>query len=173
MPAETNPSNPQGEVISLRHLQVQVLDSPELNARAQGLLEEHHYLGAVKPVGERLLYAVSDAQGTWVAVLVFAAAALHLRGREAWIGWSGEQRRRRLALVVNNVRFLLLPKPAVSNLGSAVLSRVLGRLSADWQARYQHPVLVVETFVDPERFTGSVYKASGVDRVGPDQGQHA
>ena len=113
MPAETNPSNPQGEVISLRHLQVQVLDSPELNARAQGLLEEHHYLGAVKPVGERLLYAVSDAQGTWVAVLVFAAAALHLRGREAWIGWSGEQRRRRLALVVNNVRFLLLPKPAV------------------------------------------------------------
>ncbi|MCS6242714.1 MAG: DUF4338 domain-containing protein [Opitutus sp.] len=149
---------------------MQVLDSPELNARAQGLLEEHHYLGAVRPVGERLLYAVSDAQGTWVAVLVFAAAALHLRGREAWIGWSGEQRRRRLALVVNNVRFLLLPKPAVSHLGSAVLSRVLGRLSADWQARYQHPVLVVETFVDPERFTGSVYKASGWTELGQTKG---
>ena len=169
-PSETTPSNPQAKSISLQHLQVQVLDSAELNARAQGLLEEHHYLGAVKPVGERLLYAVSDAQGTWVAVLVFAAAALHLRGREAWIGWSGEQRRRRLALVVNNVRFLLLPKPAVPNLGSAVLSRVLGRLSADWHARYQHPVLVVETFVDPERFTGSVYKASGWTELGQTKG---
>lgn len=170
IPSETPPSKSQVESISLQHLQVQVLDSAELNARAQGLLEEHHYLGAVKPVGERLLYAVSDAQGTWVAVLVFAAAALHLRGREAWIGWSGEQRRRRLALVVNNVRFLLLPKPAVPNLGSAVLSRVLGRLSADWQSRYKHPVLVVETFVDPERFTGSVYKASGWTELGQTKG---
>ncbi len=113
---------------------------------------------------------MSDAQGEWVAVLIFAAAALHLRPRDQWIGWSDEQCRRRLALVVNNVRFLLLPERAVPNLGSAVLSRVLGRLSEDWQARYGHPVLVVETFVNPERFQGSVYHASGWSELGSTKG---
>jgi hypothetical protein len=93
-----------------------------------------------------------------------------LRPREQWIGWSDEQRRRRLALVANNVRFLLLPGRTVPNLGSAVLSRVLARLSDDWQARYAHPVLVVETFVDPERFKGTVYRASGWSEVGQTQG---
>ena len=63
----------------------------------------------MQAVGEQVHYAVSDAQGEWIAVLIFAAAALHLRPREQWIGWSDEQRRRRRALVVNNVRFLLSP----------------------------------------------------------------
>ena len=84
-------------------------------------------------------------------MVIFAAAALHLRPREQWIGWSDEQRRRRLALAANNVRFLLLPGRTVTNLGSAVLSRGLARLSNDWQARYDHPVLAVAIFVDPER----------------------
>ena len=127
-------------------------------------------MGAVQAVGEQVHYAVSDAQGKWVAVLVFAAAAWHLRPRDVWIGWSDEQRRRRLALVVNNVRFLLLPERTVPNLGSAVLSRVLARLSEDWQARYEHPVLLVETFVDPERFQGTVYRASGWTELGRTKG---
>ena len=77
---------------------------------------------------------------------------------------------RRLALVVNNVRLLLLPERSVPNLGSVVPSRVLARLSDDWQARYGHPVLVVETFVDPQHFQGSVYRASGWSEVGQTQG---
>jgi Domain of unknown function (DUF4338)/DDE_Tnp_1-associated len=154
----------------LRTVQVQVLDTPELRARAQALLVEHHYLGGVQAVGEQVHYAVSDARGEWVAVLVFAAAALHLRARDTWIGWSDEQRRRRLALVANNVRFLLLPGRAVPNLGSVVLSRVLARLSADWHSRYEHPVLLVETFVDPERFQGTVYRASGWSELGRTKG---
>ena len=124
----------------------------------------------MQAVGEQVHYAVSDAQGVWIAVLIFAAAALHLRPREQWIGWSDEQRRRRLALVANNVRFLLLPGRTVPNLGSVVLSRVLARLSKDWQERYAHPVLVVETFVDREHFQGTVYLASGWSEVGRTKG---
>lgn len=161
---------PEDPALLLRTVQVKVLDTPELRARAQALLSAHHYLGGVQAVGEQVHYAVSDAQGEWVAVLIFAAAALHLRPRDAWIGWSDEQRRRRLALVANNVRFLLLPGRTVPNLGSVVLSRVLARLSEDWLARYHHPVLLVESFVDPERFQGTVYLAAGWTELGRTKG---
>lgn len=161
---------PTDPAILLSTVRTELLDTPGLRAQAQRLLEAHHYLGGVQAVGEQVHYAVSDAQGEWVAVLIFAAAAQHLRPRDQWIGWSDEQRRRRLALVVNNVRFLLLPGRTVPNLGSVVLSRVLARLSDDWQARYGHPVLVVETFVDPERFQGVVYRAAGWSELGLTKG---
>ncbi|MFM7214931.1 MAG: Druantia anti-phage system protein DruA [Verrucomicrobiota bacterium] len=76
--------------------------------------------------------------------------------RDRWIGWTRAQRDRRLSLVANNSRFLILPDAHQPNLGSRVLSLALDRLSSDWQARYAHPVLVVETFVDPEQFQGTV-----------------
>ena len=161
---------PEAREILLHTVRVERLDTPEQRVRVQALLEQHHYLGGVQAVGEQIHYAVSDAQGEWVAVLIFAAAAKHLRPRDQWIGWSDEQRRRRLALVANNVRFLLLPERNVPNLGSVVLSRVLARLSDDWQARYAHPLLAVETFVDPERFRGTVYRASGWTELGQTQG---
>lgn len=161
---------PEEREILLRTLQIERLDTTEQRERGQALLQEHHYLGGLQAVGEQMHYAVADAQGEWVAVLIFAAAALHLRPRDAWIGWSDEQRRRRLAFVANNVRFLLLPHRTVPNLGSAALSRVLARLSADWQVRYGHPVLIVETFVDPERFQGTVYRASGWTELGRTKG---
>jgi len=161
---------PEERSILLRTLEVQLLETAEPKARVQALLAEHHYLGGVQAVGEQLHYAVTDRQGEWVAVLIFAAAAKHLRARDRWIAWSDEQRRRRLALVANNVRFLLLPERTVPNLGSAVLARVLDRLSDDWQQRYGHPILVVETFVDPERFRGTVYQASGWTELGRTQG---
>lgn len=161
---------PEEAAILLRTVQVHLLTEPEPRARAQALLAEHHYLGAVKAVGEQLHYAVSDAQGEWLAVLIFAAAALHLRERDRWIGWDDEQRRRRLALVANNVRFLILPARSVPNLGTAILRRVLDRLSDDWQTRYAHPILVVETFVDPERFQGTVYKAASWVELGQTKG---
>lgn len=171
MTPSTNPKPlPEDPAILLRTVQVQLLDTAELRERAQQLLAAHHPLGGVQAVGEQVHYAVSDAQGEWVAVLIFAAAAKHLRPREQWIGWSDEQRRRRLALVANNVRFLLVPGRSVPNLGSVVLSRLLARLSEDWQARYGHPVLVVETFVDPERFQGSVYRAAGWTELGLTKG---
>jgi hypothetical protein len=146
-------------------VQVQPAQPQDL-PRLQSLLRRHHYLGMVRPVGERIYYVALDRKGQWVGVLVFCAAAKYLRHRDQWIGWTNEQRRRRLPLVVNNTRFLLLPQPTVPNLGSRILKLALGRLSPDWQQKYGHPVLVVESFVDPERFQGTVYTANGWQELG-------
>ena len=156
-----NPEPPQ----LVDEVQLRLADAREL-PRVQSLLRRHHYLGALRPVGERLVYIAVDKQGQWVGVLIFCAAAKHLRHRDQWIGWTHEQRRRRLALVVNHARFLLLPYRTVPNLGSRVLKLALARLSADWQQKYGHPVLVVESFVDPEQFCGTVYTANGWQELG-------
>src|SRR6266702_1243802 len=93
------------EQIVLDELQVQVL-GPEDQPRFQSLLRRHHYLQGIKPVGERLYY-VAVWRGQWLALLVFCAAAKHLRHREQWVGWTEAQRRKRLGLVTNNARFLV------------------------------------------------------------------
>jgi hypothetical protein len=153
----------------LDSLQVRLLADHEL-ARCNELLQQHHYLGSVKPVGERLYYVATDPQGQWLALLVFAAAAKHLKYRDQWIGWTAAQREMRLALVANNLRFLLLPERTFPNLGTRVLRLVLAQLSRDWQAAYGHPVLVVETFVDPAQFCGTVYTANGWEELGQTDG---
>jgi hypothetical protein len=151
-------------------LQVDLLTGTAQLARFNKLLDEHHYLGSLKPFGERLYYVVSDAQGRWLALLVFSSAAKHLKLREKWIGWTSPQRDRRLSLVVNNCRFLLIPGKCPPNYGSRILRLVLDRLSQDWQSRYGHPVLVVETFVDPDQFCGTVYTANGWEELGETDG---
>jgi hypothetical protein len=145
----------------LDHVRVVPLTDPQERRRLQQLLRQHHYLVGLKAVGQQMHYAAVDAQGQWLAVLIFSAAAKHLQHRDRWIGWTRAQRDRRLSLVANNSRFLILPHVRLPNLGSRVLRLALDRLGDDWQARYGHPVLVVETFVDPEQFPGTVYTANG------------
>ena len=148
------------------------LASREDWARIKRELNQHHYLGAVRPVGQRLSYLAKDRAGQWLAILVFSAPAKHLKARDEYIGWTDEQRRRRLSLVIRiNSRFLLVkPWLAVPNLGSRVLGLVLKRLAADWQQHYGHPVAVIETFVDPAQFCGTVYTASGWTELGQTDG---
>jgi len=150
----------------LEDVRVILVPQPKDRQRFQRLLDRHHYLGRLKPVGEQLYYVAVDAQGRWLALLLFSAAAKHLKHRERWIGWTRAQCDRRLLLVVNNSRFLILPDRSVPNLGSRVLRLTLERLSQDWQVRYGHPVLVVETFVDPEQFCGTVYTANNWVELG-------
>jgi hypothetical protein len=152
--------------VSLAQVQIQLLATARTKGRARRLLAKHHYLGDVRAVGEQLFYAINTMDGDWLGVLVFCAASRRLRARDRWIGWTEEQRRRRLPLVVNNCRFLLLPYKTVPNLGSRSLRLTLDRLSADWQVRYGHPVVLVETFVDPEQFCGTVYSANGWQELG-------
>jgi len=134
------------------------------------LLEEKHYLHEATLTGESLRY-VAELDGHWVALIAFSAAALHLKAREARIGWSPRQRARRLALVVNNSRFLVLPeRQRFPNLASRVLGRCLRRLSADWQERWGHPVLLVESFVDESQYRGTCYRACGFEAVGCTKG---
>lgn len=133
------------------------------------LLSEHHYLKSAQFVGEQLRY-VADIKGQWAALLVWSAAAYQLAPREQWIGWSVEQKRRRLALVANNSRFLILPGIDCPNLATRILGLCLGRLSADWQTQYGHAILVVESFVDSQLFRGTCYKAQGWSRLGQTKG---
>lgn len=133
--------------------------------RYKRLMADHHYLGWGRPVGETLLY-VAEAGGKWVGLLAFGAAAYALRDRDEWIGWSVAQRRARLNFVAQNRRFLILPGDKVPNLASRILGLCVRRLAVDWEAAYGHPVLVVETFVDPQRFEGTCYLAAGWQRLG-------
>jgi hypothetical protein len=134
------------------------------------LLEEKHYLHTSVLPGQSLRY-VAELDGQWVALIAFSAAALHLKAREAWLRWSPRQRARRLGLIVNNSRFLVLPaRASFPNLASRVLGLCLRRLSQDWQARWQHPVLVVESFVDESQYRGTCYRACGFAAVGLTQG---
>jgi hypothetical protein len=157
---------PEYAPVSLDDIRITPLEDPADQHRLQSLLRAHHYLGEVKPVGERMLYAAVDSSARWLAVLIFSAAAKHLKHRDRWIGWTRSQRDRRLSLLANNCRFLILPDAHQPNLGSRILRLTLERLSADWQTRYGHPILVVETFVDPEQFQGTVYTAQGWQELG-------
>jgi hypothetical protein len=133
------------------------------------ILTRDHYLHSAEFVGEQLRY-VAEYQARWVALLVWSAAAYKLKLREQWIGWSDRQKRRRLPLVVNNSR-LFIPEPFhIPNLASRVMKLNLERLSQDWEQTYHHGVLIAETFVDPERFRGTTYKASGWISLGQTQG---
>ena len=109
--------------------------------------------------------------GQYVALIAFGVAALHLKARDRWIGWSPRQRARRLGLVVNNSRFLVLPeREKLPNLASRVLGLVLRRLSDDWLKLHGKPILVVETFVDETRYRGTCYKACGFVAIGATAG---
>lgn len=141
----------------------------EERGRWQTLLQQHHYLGCPRMVGQALWY-VATVGDEWVALLGWAAAALKCRPRDAWIGWAPALQWRRLPFVVNNVRFCLLPPAARPNLASRVLARNVRRLSADWERAYGHPVLLAETFVDAIRFRGTCYRAAGWQCLGVTRG---
>ncbi len=121
-------------------------------------------------VGETVRYAATDSSGEWVALLGFASPAFSCGPRDQFIGWSRETQSRRLRFVASNQRFCILPAGRRQNTASAVMSRALKRLSADWVEAWGHPVLLVETFVDPSRHLGTCYGASSFLRVGETAG---
>jgi len=139
-------------------------------ARLHDHLRRHHYLG-LRVVGENLKYLVQTQAGQDVACLLFGAAAWQSTARDRFIGWSAARRAAGLSQVVNNSRFLILPWVKVPGLASHILSRALRRLNADWQHKYGHPVWLVETFVDRERFVGTAYRAANWQSVGATKGR--
>jgi hypothetical protein len=135
----------------------------------ESLLHHHHYLGHRSTVGENLQYLVCDGQSRPLACLLFGAAAWRCSDRDHYIGWDSAHRAQNLHLLANNTRFLLLGR--VPQLASSVLSGVCRRLSRDWQAKYGHPIYLLETFVEQERFTGACYRAANWRRVGQTKGR--
>jgi hypothetical protein len=126
----------------------------------------YHYLGYGRSVGENMKYAVYSRDGVLLACLLFGSAAWTLKPRDEYIGWEKESRMRNLCFVTNNTRFLIPPWVTVPNLASHVLSLAARRICGDWESKYGHPVYLLETFVERERFSGTCYKASNWIRAG-------
>ena len=151
-------------------LVIRCVTNPAEIATFDARLDDKHYLGSTPPVGD-FLRQIVERQGQAVALLVWGAAALKLKDREAWIGWSVSQRGERLKLVVQNRRFLLLhDKGSEPNLASQTLALACRELPAQWREHFGYAPLLAETFTDPESFEGTCYKASGWEAVGQSQG---
>jgi hypothetical protein len=121
-------------------------------------MARYHYLGDAELVGESLRYVAESKRG-WLALLGWSAAAWKSRHREGYIGWDARTKQARLRFVAGNSRFLILPWVRVPHLASSILGANVRRLCADWVERHGHPILLVETFVDLERFRGTCYHA--------------
>jgi len=141
----------------------------EERAAWRELMQQHHYLGFQHPVGQSLFY-VASIDGNWVALICWGSAALKCGVRDRWIGWERSLQWRRLHLLANNVRFLILPGWRQPNLASRILALNLKRLSRDWEFYHGHPVLLAETFVDGARFRGTCYRAAGWQLLGQTRG---
>ena len=160
----------------MEHLDVVVREVTVRPARADerrrwdALMAEHHYLGFKQFAGRGLRH-VAEWEGHWVALAGWQSGAFKCRPRDRWLGWHRSVQFRRLHLIGNNTRFLVLPEASgVPGLASRALSRSLRRLSADWQETYGHPLELAEAFVDPTRYRGTCYRASNWTPVGRTKG---
>ena len=138
--------------------------------RWDDLMREHHYLGFRQFAGRGLRH-VAEWRGHWLALVGWQSGAFKCAPRDRWLGWHASVQFRRLHLIANNTRFLVLPEASgIGNLASRALSRSLRRLGSDWAALHGHPLELAETFVDPSRFRGTCYDASNWVRVGRTKG---
>jgi hypothetical protein len=160
-----NPSEP----LVLEEVTVRLIERSERERFDEELITKH-YLRNANAVGRVLRY-VAQYRGQWVALLTFNSAAYHIKVRDQWLHWVGRQVAQRRHLLAQNSRFLVLAAAGKwPNLASRVLKLTCARLAADWQQQFGYPVLAVETFVDPQRFRGTCYKAAGWEVLGPTQG---
>lgn len=156
----------------LRPLHIEVLERGNRNWDLfKFLLQRYHYLGYRSCVGENLKIMVWDAHGRLLAILLFGAAAWKASRRDDFIGWNPQVRQRNLGLLANNSRFLILPWVRVPHLASHVLGRVSRLIRGWWIERYGHPVELLETFVERDRFAGTCYRAAGWVHVGATAGR--
>jgi hypothetical protein len=149
----------------------EVSGQPAERTWLRGALAQFHYLSFSGAVGQNVQYLVRDGRHRPVACAVFGAAAWKCQDRDRFIGWSAEQRQSNLGLIANNSRFLIFPWVKVPHLGSWILGQVAGRIARDWQAKYGHPVVLLETFVERERFRGTVYRAANWQLAGVTTGR--
>ena len=149
----------EGSLCKLQPLEVEQVRRTAQEPLFNSLMEQHHYLGYEQPVGEHLKYVVWS-HGRPVACLAWSSAPRHLASRDHYIGWDAAARRSRIRFIAYNTRFLILPWVRVEHLASHILGRMAARISDDWQQLYGHPIYFLETFVDPERFRGTCYRAA-------------
>ena len=150
----------------LREVRVRPTVGARERQRWDELMAAHHYLPFRTLVGRSLRH-VAVLGERWLALIGWHAGAFKLRPRDEWIGWLPEQQFRRLHLLANNTRFVIMPEAqGVMNLASRVLGQSTRRLSDDFRAAHGHPIVLAETFVDPARFTGACYRAANWQPLG-------
>jgi len=162
----------RGALRELRPLAVSIVHPGSEDLRLFNcLLSRYHYLGHRNTVGENIRYLVRDRAGRPVGCALFGSAAWKCAARDAWIGWDRGTREANMGLLTNNTRFLVLPWVQVPHLASHMLACLSGRIRADWQDKYGHPIHALETFVDRSRFKGTCYRAANWIYVGKTQGR--
>jgi hypothetical protein len=160
-----------GKLSDLRPIELVVVRRTPLERLYKSLIQEHHYLGYHRSVGEHLEY-LAISRGQPVACLGWSSAPRHIGCRDRYVGWDQEQRKRHLYRIVINTRFLILPWIHVPHLASHLLGFNVRRISQDWEKLYRHEVVWLETFVDPERgFDGTCYKAANWVYLGQTTGR--
>ena len=156
---------------SLTPVEIKAIHDGELLALFKCLLSRYHYLGFSGAVGENMKYVVFDRENNPLACLLFGSAAWKSAPRDDFIGWDDRARKANLKFLTNNMRFLILPWVRVPHLASHILGRVAHRISSDWLEKYGHPIYLLETFVEQERFLGICYQAANWICVGQTKGR--
>ncbi len=167
----TDPGLPMDlPVEQLTDLRLEVVDDRRTSHLWNEYIQRYHYLGYQPLPGAQMRY-LAASQGQILALLGFGAAAWKLAPRDRWIGWSNAQRQQRLHLLINNARFLILPWIASRNLASKLLAMAARRVAEDWDHRYGYRPLLMETFVERQRFSGTCYRAANWTQVGQTRGR--
>ena len=170
--AASDPREPvHGSLRALEPLVFQRVEKGSLSCLWNELIQRYHYLGYRPLSGAQMRYLVRSAEHRLLALLGFGASAWQVKPRDEYIGWNPQQRVRGLHRIVNNVRFLILPWVRCPGLGSHILSAIPKALRADWTWRYGYEPVLLESFVEVPRFSGTSYRAANWIRVGATQGR--
>ena len=163
----------EGELDSLGRIRLQVVTEKADVTLWNELVDRHHYLGHHHPIGAALKYfIVADTPSPQIlGCLQFSSSVWHLADREEWIGWQTKDREKRLNLVINNSRFLILPWVKVNNLASHVLSKVSHQICDDWEQAHAYRPVLIETFVDSTQYHGTCYRAANWLHIGETSGK--
>lgn len=168
---ETEPGTPiKRAVHELDNIELHLVTSKKHSRLWNEYIDRYHYLGYKKLPGAQLRYIITSGLDI-IALLGFGASAWKTAPRDKFIGWTDEQRKKNLQLIVNNARFLILPWIQSKNLASKILAKAAKRLPDDWQKQYNYAPVLLETFVEIPRFTGGCYKAANWLHVGTTKGR--
>ena len=164
------PVDVPSEVDTIARLELVRVREPEQMRIWNELMITEHYLGTATLVGRQMRYLIRSEHG-WLGGIGFAAPALQLSARDQWIGWDKEQRQAKLHSIVGMSRFLIRPQVNCKNLASKVLGMSLATIADDFDQQYGYRPLLIESFVDTERYSGTCYQAANWLAIGKTKGR--
>lgn len=155
----------------LGELKIKIVETEKDKTLWKEFFYRYHYLGVKKPFGPTIRYFIEDSHQRIIACIEFSSSALAVEARDLWIGWTSEERKKNINLIVSNCRFLILPWVKVKNLASKILSISADRIPTDWGIKYGYVPVLLETFVDSTTYFGGCYKAANWRHLGQTKGR--